>query len=80
MKRSDGKECGPLLRNTDHSKELCPKCFTMRYEITCMGGGHNSVKCSCGWIGCQCELLSELDVAARRGFESVQHREMINDL
>ena len=74
-RRSDGKPCEPLLQNPDYSREFCPSCLDTDYEITTAGGGHNDVRCSCGWNGCQCELLDPLTKAARRGFESVQHKD-----
>jgi len=54
--RSDGKECpGPVFRSGKPG--LCPQCHTDDYVITTAGHRHNAVKCSCGWKGCECELV-----------------------
>jgi DNA-directed RNA polymerase subunit RPC12/RpoP len=55
--RSDGKPCTSPIYDKDFNGELCPKCNSDDYEITTCGTNHNSVLCSCGWSGCECELL-----------------------
>ena len=58
-KRSDGKSCRqPLIGPCPEFKgELCPKCKTNDYSMTTAGCIHNSIRCSCGWVGCECELV-----------------------
>jgi hypothetical protein len=55
--RSDGQPCKPTYWDKDFKGELCPKCHDTDYEMTTIGCIHNRIICSCGWRGCECELL-----------------------
>ncbi len=56
--RSDGKSCNlDLLFDPNFKGTLCPRCGMNNYSMTLAYTTHNSIRCFCGWHGCECELL-----------------------